>query len=201
MPPVAPAAAAANRRLAADVELGAGEADPGDPAGVPEECAVLQRLLVPAEAAGMLMLGFSNAQERPGDPGISFGPGDPGAQGIKALCGGCFAPDQRLQEGRGIGGKGGRLLVGQRLHAADSQQSAEDGGVLLLLGGGEAQGMDEDVKACAGKALGGGKAALPGSLRIAAGLLQRAAGAAGGKAAGARKICAARKVGWVRLNG
>ena len=146
VPAGAPAAFAGFGGVAAVMDPAASQAEPAHAAVAVQEGLILQAGKAAAEAAGVGGLGFGDALQCQGEagPGCVLCP----AGGLLQQGAGRFLPgDGGLQERFGRSGQGGwrRIL----------RHGAQDGGVLRLLPGREAEGVGQHVQVCRFQRAGG----------------------------------------------
>lgn len=172
MPLSAAAAGAGGRRLAVGVELSAAQAYPGDTLLLPEEAAAGDGLQVLHEPPGMLPVRLPDAAEGRGDAGLPLLLGDAGISGAAFVPDGVLICRGGAEKVKGLMGQGRHILRGSDVAAATGQQPLQDGGVLCLLGGGEAEGVGDDMKAVLIQGAGCVQIKLAGAALIPEGGLQ-----------------------------
>ena len=147
MPLSAAAAGAGGRRLLTGVELSAGQAHPGDPLLVPKKIAAGEGFQVLHEPAGMQLICFCHAAEGCGDAGIAFLLGGAGIKGTALVPDGVLIRCCGTKQIDGLARQGRRFFPRRDIAAAMHQQPFQDGDVLGLLGGSEAEGVGDDMQA------------------------------------------------------
>ena len=153
--------------LAAVVQVSAGQAEPAGARAAAKEGTIRQGACILLEAPGVEQLRFCDAAEGGGDAGIALLPGNAGIGGVELAGLVVFTLRNCGEDGLRLPGQGNILPGGIDARAAVmAQQPVEDGSVLLLLGGGEAEGVGDDVQAGGFHCFSGGKV-LPAGLGFA----------------------------------
>ena len=107
----------------------------------------MEGLHVLGKAAGVELLRFRDALQGLGDAGIALLPGGSGVLGIEHIPGAVLVQGGTAQQLDGAAGAGGfALLLRGDLAALGLHQPAEDGGVLPVLGGSEAEGVGDHLQ-------------------------------------------------------